>query len=197
MISYKIADYPNHLYGPDGISFMHYFEGSRDWLKVPEPLLHYVKEKLPSYVKIVVNLGCASGRDFIPFQNSHLCVGFDITPVEKIKWVCDTNNLVYFQCSIQDFVHNIDIFECNWNEVLLYSCVSMIYASHEDQNRLIESVISKGCKNIVLQEYEPGNSGHVGYLNLNENNIKLFEKKLFRQKYDQEPMAHIMLDTSK
>lgn len=195
MKSYIINKYPNYNHGAAGINFSHYFDGSRDWLYKPEPLLDYLKKEISSNIHTIINFGCASGRDFIPFQETYTCVGFDLAPIEKINWVCKTDNLIYFECSIEDFILNIDEFTfIDWENTLLYSCVSLMYATSKDQNKLIDLFLEKGCKNIVLQEYEPGNSGPNPYLDLNEKNLKLFEKKLFRENHHHNPMAHLYLN---
>jgi hypothetical protein len=78
--------------------------------------------------------------------------------------------------------------------LLIYSHGSMMYAPHNYQNKFVEKVLEKGCKNIVMQEYEPGNSSNIiPYLNLNEDNLKLFTKKLFKDQHFHMPMAHISL----
>jgi hypothetical protein len=193
MKSYIINNYPNYQYGEGGLNFSHYYDGSRDWLHQHEPLLDYIKEKLQPNINTVVIFGCASGRDFLPFQDNFTCVGFDIAPQEQINWVCKTDNLIYLQCSIEDFVDNIDIFEIKWDDVLVYSHGSMMYASHSYQNKFIEILLEKGCENIVMQEYEPHNSGHNPYLNLNKKNLQLFEKKMFKDSYEGQPTAHILI----
>lgn len=194
MKTYSLNKYPNYQYGEGGFNFSHYYEGSRDWLHQYEPLLDYIKENLLPNIDTIMIFGCASGRDFIPFQDNFSCIGFDIAPYEQINWVCETDNLTYIECSIEDFVDNINIFEVEWKDVLIYSHGSMMYAPHNYQNKFVEKILEKGCKNIVMQEYEPGNSQHHPYLNLNESNLKLFTKKLFKDQHLHMPIAHILLE---
>lgn len=189
MKNITIKQYPNYQHGAAGISFSHYFEGSRDWLHKYEPLLDYVKTKISSNIHTIINFGCASGRDFIPFQDTYNCVGFDIAPPGVISWVCKTDNLTYYECSIEDFILNINNFSFDWPNTLVYTQGTLMYVSPEIQNFFVESLLSKGCTNMVFQEYEPGNSGPNPCLDLNENNLKIFSKAVFRDN----TTAHIFL----
>jgi hypothetical protein len=193
MKSYNLFKYHNYTSGAAGIDFSSYYL-SHPGNQTPEKVIEYLEKNLSSNIKTIINFGCASGRDFIPFQDNYTCVGFDIAPVECITWVCKTDNLVYYECSIEDFLLNIDSFKFDWPNTLVYTQGTLMYVSHEEQNIFVEILLKKGCKNIVLQEYEPGNSGHHPYLNLNENNLKLFEKKLFRETHHHNPIAHLYLN---
>ena len=80
----------NYTYTP---FFNHYFDSSRDWLyKYESPLLDYVKEQLPSNINTIINFGCASGRDFIPFQDDYNCIGFDLASPSTFSLKCLLSN---------------------------------------------------------------------------------------------------------
>lgn len=194
MLTASINKYPNFLYGAGGINFGHYYAASHESDYLSDPLTKYITENLVSSVDCIVNFGCASGKDFIPFQDSYKCIGFDIAPVENINWVCKTDNLTYYECSIEDFLANIDRFDINWEKTLAYAQGTLMYVSHENQNKLVEVLIAKGCKNITISEYEPGNSGPNPFLHLTEDNLKLFERKYLRGSYHHNPTSHIMLE---
>lgn len=188
MKNITIKQYSNYQYGAAGINFTSYYTPHAG-NQTPEKVLEYIKPNLPNNVKTIINFGCASGRDFIPFQNNYNCIGFDIAPPEAIVWVCETNNLTYYECSIEDFLLNIDTFSFDWPNSLVYTQGTLMYVSPKNQNLFVESILSKGCTNIILQEYEPGNSGSHPYLNLNNQNIKLFNKIIFRDNVT----AHILM----
>jgi hypothetical protein len=192
MKNYSTNKYPNYQYGAAGINFTSYFT-PHSGNQTPEKVLEYVKPNLNSNIKTIINFGCASGRDFIPFQDDYDCVGFDIAPIEDITWVCKTDNLTYYECSIEDFLSNIDKFLFDFPNSLVYTQGTLMYVSHENQNIFVETLIKKGCNNMILQEYEPGNSSHHPYLNLNEQNLKLFKKIMFRDIYEGNPTAHILI----
>ena len=191
MKNYSINKYPDYQYGDAGINFTSYFS-PHSGNQTPEKVLEYVKPNLNN-IKTIINFGCASGRDFIPFETDYTCVGFDIAPIEDITWVCKTDNLTYYECSIEDFLLNINNFEFDFPNSLVYTQGTLMYVSHEKQNLFVEMLLTKGCKNLILQEYEPGNSGGHPYLNLNSNNLKLFKKQMFRDKYEGNPTAHLYL----
>jgi hypothetical protein len=192
MKNYSLNKYPNYQHGAAGINFSSYFI-PHSGNQIPEKVLEFIKPTLLDNIKTVINFGCASGRDFIPFQEDYNCIGFDIAPVEDITWVCKTNNLTYYECSIEDFLLNIDDFKFDFPNSLVYTQGTLMYVSHKNQNLFVEMLLKKGCSNIILQEYEPGNSSHHPYLNLNEQNIKLFEKRMFRDSYEGNPTAHILI----
>jgi hypothetical protein len=191
MKNFTINKYTNYFNGEAGINFTSYYTGVD---KSQDPLSIFVFKNLPKYITTVINFGCASGRDFVPFQDSFQCIGFDIAPIDAINWVCKTDNLIYYECSIEDFLYNIDIFKIDWKNSVIYTQGTLMYVSHENQNLFIKKIIDYGCKNIVLSEYEPGNSGYNPYLNLHNDYLKLFEKKSLREHYYHNPTSHIMLD---
>lgn len=193
MKNISVNKYLNYQYGAAGINFNSYYT-PYSGNQTPEKVISWVKENLPNNIKTIINFGCASGRDFIPFQDVFNCVGFDIAPAEAITWVCKTDNLTYYECSVEDFLLNIDGFEFDWTNTLVYTQGTLMYVSHENQNIFVETLLKKGCKNIILQEYEPGNSNTNPYLNLDEKNLLLFKKKMFRDEYNGNPTAHMLLE---
>lgn len=175
--------------------FEHYFTSAEDWLQTYEkPVLDYVLAKLPSYVNTILIFGCASGRDFIPFSKKYKCVGFDLAPPSKISWVCPTENLDYYQCSIEDFMNlnvgnTFDLKNC-----LVYTQGVMMYVSPEEQSKFVMYLINNGCKNIVLHEYPPDYNGPHTKLNPTENVLDNFERKHFRNDVEGQPTGFLYLD---
>lgn len=175
--------------------FDHYFDNPEEWLKNYEkPVLDYVLEMLPNYVNTVLIFGCASGRDFIPFADEYKCVGFDLASPSKISWVCPTNNLDYYQCSIEDFM-NLNVGDkFNFNNCLVYTQGVMMYVSSEEQSKFINYLIGKGCKNIVLHEYPPDYNGPHTKLNPIDNVLDNFERRHFRSEVEGQPTGFLYLD---
>lgn len=188
MKTHSINSYPDYLHN-GGLNFSDYFNpNNRE--QAPEPLTGYILNNIGDNIKTIIDIGCACGKNFIPFQDSFQCIGFDRAPAEVINWVCKTDNLTYYECSIEDFIEHIDELDVDWENSLVFTQGALMYTSHENQNRFVEAVLRKGCKNLTLQEYEPGNSGPHPYLNLNEENLKLFNKIVFRDN----ATAHILLN---
>lgn len=195
MQSISVASYPNYQVGRfDNLNFKKYHDGNEAWLHKPEAATEHISKILPSHIDTVLIFGCSSGRDFIPFQSTHKCLGLDIAPVGAIKWVCDTTNLTYVECSIEDFITNIDIFQLDWHNTFVYASGTLMYATPEVQNQLVDVLLEKGCNNMLFQEYEPGNSGVHPCLDFNEVNLAKFKKKLFRETHYHQPMAHILME---
>lgn len=183
--------------------FDHYFTAEDDWLRKPEqPLLDYVKSLLPSYVDTVIIFGCASGRDFIPFQDTYNCIGFDLAPVNKIDWVCVTKNLTYYQCSLEDYLNKFDHNGLDLSRCLVYTQGTLMYVSYEDQTRFIKHLINHNCKNIVFHEYppectfSPGENRANPFSNFNPSleTIQLFERKHFRPTIERQPTGYLYLN---
>lgn len=189
----SVNKYPRYEHGAGGINFGHYYAATHQSDYQPDPLTEYLIQNISQEVNTVVNFGCASGKDFIPFQEKYKCIGFDIAPIEAIRWVCKTDNLTYYECSVEDFLANLDKFDIEWEKALVYTQGTLMYVSHEDQNRFIETLLTKGCRNFAISEYEPGNSGPNPYFNLNEINSRLFEKKYLRGSYYHNPTSHLYL----
>jgi len=183
--------------------FDHYFNSNEEWLNKPEhPLLNYVIENTPEYVTTIINFGCANGRDFIPFQDRFTCIGFDLASPDTIKWACKTDNLTYYQCSVEDYLstfnHNLDLSEC-----LVYTQGTLMYASYETQTQLIKHLLHHGCKNLTFHEYPPEcpipDQGHNG-VNPNANFnpslevLNIFERKHFRPVIERQPTGFLYLN---
>lgn len=184
--------------------FNHYFSSHNEWLHQPEqPLLDYVKSNLPDYVNTIKIFGCAGGRDFIPFQDDYKCIGFDLAPPSIINWVCKTDNLTYYQCSIEDYLNNFNHEDVDLSSCLIYTQGTLMYVSYDDQTKFINHLIDKNCKNIVIHEYPPeclvdeqGHNGNNPNANFNPSSevLNLFERKHFRSTEGKQPTGFLYLN---
>ena len=184
--------------------FDHYFSSQDEWLHSPEqPLLDYVKLNLPNYINTIIILGCAGGRDFIPFQDEYNCIGFDLAPPQLINWVCKTDNLTYYQCNIEDYLNKFNHDDIDLSSCLIYTQGTLMYISYEDQGKLINHLINKNCKNIVIHEYPPeclineqGHNGNNPNANFNPSPevLNLFERKHFRPTVERQPTGFLYLN---
>jgi len=159
---------------------------------IPEPITYKIKPYIPDYVTTIVNFGCANGRDFIPFQENYDLIGLDLVPGDFMEWVCDTTNLTYYQCSMEDYL-NTPIIE-DLSTHLIYTNVSLFYLK-DKQESFISYLLSKGCKNMVFQEYKNNeNSGaRHGYFQPGKHQ-NLFEERHFKRK---DITGFIYLDNTK
>jgi hypothetical protein len=180
---------------PNWSDWKHYFKSSEPWCYHPELFLYDIVDILPSYIDQIVMLGCASGRDFIPFNNKYKLIGFDIAPYEEIVWVEDFKNLEYHECSIKDFIdysksNNILI---DLSKTLIYSSVTMMYESSEIQNLFFQELINRDCRNFIFSEYLINQPHQVpnGCLQLNPD---YFDICRFRKGEGQSQYAHMNLD---
>lgn len=184
--------------------FNHYFSSHDEWLHKPEqPLLDYVKSKLPDYINTIIIFGCAGGRDFIPFQDNYNCIGFDLAAPSSINWVCKTDNLIYYQCSIEDYLNNFNHSELDLSSCLVYTQGTLMYISYENQTQFINHLLNHNCKNMVFHEYPPeylitdqGGNGNNPNANFNPSSeiLNLFERKHFRSIVERQPTGFLYLN---
>lgn len=186
---------------------------SEEWLK------EYVVDKISDNVTTIVDFGCAVGRNFTPFntqynnsENIHKpykFIGFDIHPEEKIQEQ-KLIDFVYYKYSLEDFMENINDFDIKWEECLVFSHGTLMYFKEKTGvNMFINKLRNKGCKNFVFNEYasisaqqglsEYALNGGLGYIDLNEENLKLFTPPLgLKINMGEEPFyefdAHIHLE---
>ena len=172
-------------------------------------LTEYVVDKLPNNIKYIVDFGSANGRNFIPFSSDkYKYIGFDIHDEQEISWMDDID-VEYHECSLEDFMMNYDGFNIDWKNSLVMSHVSLMYLNDsKEQNDFINLLKSLGCKNFVFHEYgsqkvladlsEHARNNKLGYLDLDENNKKMFESPLgniFRfRNFDNDMCAFISLN---
>ena len=175
--------------------FHHYFNNDEDWMNTYEaPLLDYVKDALPNYVDTIINFGCANGRDFLPFDKEYKCIGFDLASPDEIKWVCSTENLTYYQCSVEDYLTEFDHNVIDLSKSLIYTQGTLMYVAHNKQTEFISHLLLHGCKNIVIHEYPPDQPHSQGYFNPSESTINLFERKHFRKTIQTQPTGFLYLN---
>jgi hypothetical protein len=175
----KEFSYKDYNYGG---FFEHYFKHSPENPigNTPEHILLECKPLLPDYIDTIINFGCSNGRDFIPFQDNYNCIGFDLAPLNYIDWICKTDNLIYYQCSIEDYLNNFDHSDEDLSTTLIYTQGTLMYLDLENQNKFIQHVLDYNCKNMIFHEYPPTYSGPHTKFNPDQKYLNLFEQKSFR-----------------
>ena len=188
-ISYKSYNYNNN-------AFEHYFKHTpgNPVGNIPEEILIQCKPLLPDNIHTVINFGCSNGRDFIPFQYEYNCIGFDLAPLNYIDWVCNTDNLTYYQCSIEDYLSEFDHNDLDLPNSLVYTQGTLMCVSYETQNKFIQHLLDKNCKNIIIHEYPPEYEGKHPRFNPDKKYLDIFERKHFRLKTYEEPTGFLYLN---
>jgi hypothetical protein len=132
------------------LRFDRYFDGADESLQVPERCIVELLPYVPSHIDRILIIGCASGRDFIPFQKTHKLWGIDIAPYERINWRCDTSKLTYNQCwaeRLPSLIRDEDL-----THTLVYSSGTLMYVPSRHQQRLYQALLARGCRNFIFQE---------------------------------------------
>jgi len=151
-------------------------------------LEEHVVNKLPHNITTIVDFGCSHGRNFLPFpKEKYKYVGFDIHNFSNIAWV---NNIYveYNACSLTDFLNDYAEYDVDWKNSLVMCHGTLMYLDNSNQqNDFVDLLKTLGCENFTFHEYgsdilikngnlsEHARNGKMGYLDLNENNRKIFE----------------------
>jgi len=137
----------------------YYFDAVVPSLRVPEACVVALAPKIPDYIDTILIIGCAPGRDFIPFEKTHKLRGIDLAPFERVKWVCDTTRLSYRQMTAQVFARTLNE---DLSNTLVYASGTLMQLRAQEQNELYESLKQNGCRNFIFQEPPPDHS-NSGY----------------------------------
>jgi hypothetical protein len=178
---------------PHWINWNHYFKLQKQEYLTPELFLYNIIDILPKNINTIINFGCASGRDFKPFNNKYKLIGFDIAPFDEIVWVDKFENLEYHECSIKDFTEYANNILLDLSNCLIYTQGTMMYESKETQENFFIELLKRGCKNFIFNEYLISQPHQVpgGCLQLNPD---YFNIHCFRNGGGLQPYAHISLD---
>ncbi len=171
------------------------------WLKTT------VSDNISNKIETIIDFGCGTGRNFLPFIDNYKCIGFDIHPPDSVQnnSCC---NFTYYQSSIEDF--KLISLKIDWSKCLIMTHGTLMYCKKSSiQNEFIKLLRDRGCENFIFHEYasdllikngnlsENARQGGVGYLNLNDDNLELFNPPLgkkinFRDDFN-DLQAHICL----
>lgn len=131
--------------------FRRYFKASEPRLSKPEPLLQRIS--LPSEVTTVMDIGCGSGRNFLPFKGTHRLVGIDLVPRTDINWIVAPDE--YHEATLKTFTGFLERTKPDLSNTLVMTYGSLMYASRRLQLRFWEVCRSCGCKYFLFMEYPP------------------------------------------
>ena len=135
--------------------FEPYYRGDSPTMKmdVPEPCLQQLQ--LPVYVDTILDVGCASGRNFIPFNGKLKLWGVDIVPFERIKWVQPFVDLTYENGGLENLTKRLEGEPVDLSRTLIFTAGTMAYCSEEWQKRFYAICQKRGAKNFIFLEYPP------------------------------------------
>lgn len=129
-----------------------YFNAAYPSLHVPERCAVWLADSIPADVDTILIIGCAPGRDFIPFQGKLKLRGFDLAPFDGVNWVCDPSGLEYSRLTAQEFTRSVDE---DLSSTLVYTCGTLMQITADEQRELYEALKRNGCRNFVFLEPPP------------------------------------------
>ena len=130
----------------------YYFSAADPSLLVPERCAVWLADNIPARVDTILIIGCAPGRDFIPFQGKLKLRGFDLAPLDGVKWVCDASGLDYRQMTAQEFTRSLNE---DLSKTLVYTCGTLMQITADEQRKLYATLKANGCRNFVFLEPPP------------------------------------------
>jgi len=134
-------------------TFSNYYAPDAPWLFEPEL-------PIPKYITRIINVGCGSGRDFIPFDGKLELWGNDLLLRDKIKWVREFKNFTYFPITAMRLADYLEREKPGLSSTLVYTSGLMMYLPRADQVRLFEVCKQLGCTNFIFQEPPPASIQH-------------------------------------
>jgi hypothetical protein len=171
----------------------HYYDATPDWIATPEPLLSEIE--FPKYIDRFLDIGCASGRNFIPFDGKLRLWGMDIVDASRIKWVRPFTDLTYEKSSVEQFTRRLEKEPIDLSKTLIFTFGTLMYVSARNQLRFFEACKRRGCKNFIFIEYSPDSKKHsVQNFKLSES---LFQMKELIHRKEAGPKAYMLLDKPK
>lgn len=131
-----------------------YYVARYPWLHEPSAIL--LDLKLSSHVDTILDLGCGSGRNFIPFDGKLKLWGIDIARAGQIRWVRPFTNLTYERCKVEQLTERLERGGIDLSHTFVFESGTLMYVSGEYQNRFLEACKKCGCKNIMFVDYPQG-----------------------------------------
>lgn len=136
-------------------NFAPYYKGVSESMDMTKPEACLTALSIPSHVDTILDIGCASGRNFIPFDGTLRLWGVDIAPASQIHWVRPFKNLTYEQMTLEAFTERLEKEPIDMTHTLVFTAGTMAYCSKVWQTRFYEACKKNGCTNFIFHEYPP------------------------------------------
>ena len=133
----------------------YYDPGEKEDFKKPADYLYNIAKNLPPHTTTIVDVGCGSGRNFIPFNGKYQLRGIDIVPEHEIRWVQPFGNFSYEHITVEEFTKKLEREQPDMRHTLVLSFGTLMYISRENQTRFFGACLANGCRNFIFTEPSP------------------------------------------
>jgi len=138
----------------------HYYSGQPAFILEPSAFLYDMLPEIPAHVDTIIDVGCGSGRNFIPFDGKYKLFGIDIVPNSRIQWVRGFKGLEYHQMKVEQFTKSLIENPRDLRNALVMSFGTLMYVSQQEQMRFFGACLANGCRNFIFTEYCKDNPRH-------------------------------------
>jgi hypothetical protein len=139
---------------------------------------------MPPHIDTIVDIGCAAGRNLIPYDGEYKLIGIDLPDRQRLKFLRDFKDFRYIKASVQKLTRMLERGELDLRNAVVHTHSVLVYVPERWQKRFYNACIRAGCRNFHLEEYPQSKISPEEY-------FKLDQKDFFACQW---PQVHITED---
>lgn len=140
------------------------------------PAAFLYEVKLPDYIDTFLDIGCATGRNLIPYDGKLRLWGIDIVPEKDIQFLRNFSNFTYQQKTVEQFTKELERGVYDLSKTVIFIHCVLMYVSKRNQERFLQAARKAGCRNFIIYEYPPTSKKHpMEHFKINSPHFKVTE----------------------